>query len=89
MVSPRAVIMLGGNNIFVSGPCYQPSDVIVCEFPGGKRSNGNYISNIRASCTVPMVFVTGRLSFKMSVNGGTSFDFQGFVTVGKIRAIYI
>lgn len=89
MVSPRAAIMLGGNNIFVSGPCYKPSDVIVCEFAGGKRSNGNYISNIRASCTVPMVFSTGRLSFKMSVNGGTNFDFQGFVTIGKIRPIYI
>ena len=84
MVSPRTGIMLGGDNLFIAGPCYQPSDVIVCEFAGGERSNGSYISNIRASCTVPMLYVTGRLSFKMSVNGGTSFDFQGVVTIGKI-----
>ena len=89
MVSPREAIMLGGDNLFIAGPCYQPSNVIVCEFTGGKRSNGSYISSIRASCTVPMLNVTGRLSFKMSVNGGTSFDFQGVVTIGKILANYI
>lgn len=84
MVSPRAVIMLGGDNLFIAGPCYKPSDVIVCEFTGGKRTTGNYISDIRASCIVPMLYVTGRLSFKVSINGGTSFDFQGLVTIGKI-----
>ena len=84
MVSPRTGIMLGGDNLFIAGPCYKPQDVIVCEFTGGKRSNGSFISNIRASCTVPMLYVTGRLAFKMSVNGGTSFDFQGVITIGKI-----
>ena len=83
MVSPRAAIMLGGDNIFIAGPCYQPSDLIVCEFAGGIRSSGSYISNIRASCTVPMFNVTGRLLLKVSVNGGTSFNFQGVVTIGK------
>ena len=87
MVSPRAAIMLGGDNIFIAGPCYQPSDLIVCEFAGGKRSNGSYISNIRASCTVPMLYVTGRLPLEVSVNGGTSFDFQGVVTIGEIIVI--
>ena len=81
--------MLGGDNLFFAGPCYQTSDVIVSEFAGGKRSKGSYISSIRASCTVPMLHVTGRLSFKMSVNGGTSFDFQGVVTIGKILEEYI
>ena len=86
VVSPRVAIMLGGDNLFIAGPCYKPSDVIVCEFTGGKRTTGNYISDIRASCTVPMLYVTGRLSFKVSINGGTSFDFQGLVTIGKILA---
>ena len=83
MVSPRSGIMLGGDNIFISGPCYKPSDRIICEFPGEKVSNGSYISNIRASCTVPMLYVTGRLSVKMSVNGGKSFNYQGTITIGK------
>ena len=85
MVSPRTEIMLGGDNLFIAGPCYRPSDEIVCEFAGEKSSNGSYISSIRASCTVPMLYVTGRLALKMSVNGGTSFDFQGAITIGKIR----
>ena len=88
MVSPRVAIMLGGDNIFIAGPCFEPSDVIVCEFAGGKRSNASYISNIQASCTVPMLNVTGRLPLRASVNGGTSFDFQGAITIGKIVVNY-
>ena len=79
--------MLGGDNIFISGPCYKPSDHIICEFPGGKVSNGSYTSNIRASCTVPMLNATGKLSIKMSVNGGTSFDFKGSFTAGELVSI--
>ena len=77
--------MLGGDNIFVSGPCFKPSDDIICEFSGGKATNGSYISPIQASCTVPMLYLTGRLAIKMSVNGGRSFDYQGIITIGKIR----
>ena len=77
--------MLGGDNIFVSGPCFKPSDDIICEFSGGKATNGSYISPIQASCTVPMLYLTGRLAMKMSVNGGRSFDYQGIITIGKIR----
>ena len=83
-MSPRSGIMLGGDVIFIAGPCYEPSDLIVCEFPGRKLSNGSYINNIQASCTVPMLNITGRLSVKMSVNGGKSFDFQGIFTSGKL-----
>ena len=86
-VSPRSGIMLGGDNIFVAGPCYEPSDIIICEFSGGKVSNGSYISNIRASCTVPMLNMTGRLSIKVSVNGGRSFDFQGGFTSGDFNIL--
>ncbi|XP_078360273.1 sushi domain-containing protein 2-like isoform X2 [Oculina patagonica] len=85
VVSPRSGIMLGGDNIFIAGPCYHPLDRIICKFAGGKVTNGSYISNIRASCTVPMLFVTGRVSIKMSVNGGNSFDFHGVVTIVKIN----
>ncbi|KAL9985251.1 hypothetical protein ACROYT_G007629 [Oculina patagonica] len=87
VVSPRSGIMLGGDNLFIAGPCYTPSDRIICEFTGGKFSNGSYISNIRASCTVPMLNMTGRLSIKMSVNGGTSFDFQGIFTTVNINRV--
>jgi len=82
VVSPRSGIMLGGDNLIISGPCYKPTDHIVCKFPGGKVSNGSYASNIRASCTVPMLFVTGKLEMKMSLNGGRRFDFKGSFTAG-------
>ena len=77
--------MLGGDNLFVSGPCFKSSDDIICEFSGGKAINGSFISPIQASCTVPMLYSTGRLTMKMSVNGGRSFDYQGIITIGKIR----
>lgn len=82
VVSPRSGIMLGGDNLIISGPCYKPTDHIVCKFPGGKVSNGSYASNIRASCTVPMLFFTGKLEIKMSLNGGRRFDFKGSFTTG-------
>ena len=83
VVSPQTVNMLGGDNILISGPCYNQSDDIICEFPGGKRTNGRYLSDIRAFCAVPQLNVTGRMSIKMSVNGGRSFDFQGILTLGN------
>jgi len=82
VVSPRSGIMLGGDNLIISGPCYKPTDHIVCKFPGGKVSNGSYASNIRASCTVPMLFVTGKLEMKMSLNGGRRLDLKGSFTAG-------
>ena len=75
--------MLGGDNILISGPCFDSSQSIVCEFADGQQSKGTYISDIRASCTVPMLNMTGRLSIKMSLDGGKSFDFQGYFTSGK------
>ncbi|CAH3144389.1 unnamed protein product [Pocillopora meandrina] len=87
VVSPHSVMMLGGDNIFVGGPCYELSNLIVCEFPGGKLSNGTYINNIQSSCTVPMLNVTGRLTIKMSINGGKSFDFRGILTVVNIKRV--
>lgn len=80
---PSSVMMLGGDNIFIAGPCFEPSNVIVCEFPGGKMMNGSYISGIQASCPVPMLNMTGRLTVRMSMDGGSSFDYQGIVTSGK------
>ncbi|XP_022783564.1 sushi domain-containing protein 2-like [Stylophora pistillata] len=84
VISPGYAIMLGGDNLFVSGPCYKPSDHIICEFSGGKATNGSYISPIQASCTVPMLYLSGRLVMKMSVNGGRSFDYQGIITIVNI-----
>ena len=78
--------MLGGDNILISGPCYKPSQRIVCEFPGGQLSNGSYLSDMQAFCTVPMLNVTGSLSIKLSINGGKSFDFQGTFTSGTVTA---
>ena len=30
-VSPRSGTMLGGDNIFIAGPCYEPTDAIICK----------------------------------------------------------
>ncbi|XP_022783567.1 sushi domain-containing protein 2-like isoform X2 [Stylophora pistillata] len=84
VISPDHAIMLGGDNILMSGPCFKPSDHITCEFSGGKATNGSYISPIQASCTIPLLYLTGRLAINMSVNGGRSFDFQGIITIVNI-----
>ena len=90
VLSPRSGIMLGGDNILITGPSYKPSQHIVCDFPGGQPSNGSYMNDTRAYCTVPMLMVTGRLSIELSINGGKYFEFQGTFTSGtKTEFIFI
>lgn len=84
VISPTSVKMLGGEKIFIAGPCFESSNIIVCEFSGGKLINRSYISSTLASCTVPILSVTGRLTVRMSVDNGRSFDYQGNITSGKL-----
>ena len=52
-------MMLGGDNILLSGPCFQPSHLIVCQFADGKLSNGSYIDENRAvKCSI---YLTSRM----------------------------
>ena len=77
--------MLGGDNIYLAGPCYNnATDKIVCKFNDDLSTNGTIINGIRARCTVPMFNITGRISLALSVNGGQSFDFKGKFTLGMI-----
>ena len=80
---PSSGNMLGGENIFLAGPCYnKTADQLVCKFNNQLLVAGTVVSGIRARCIVPMLNVTGRIPLQLSVNGGHSFDFKGVFTSG-------
>ncbi|XP_031573725.1 protein mesh-like [Actinia tenebrosa] len=86
-ISPSFGSMLGGDNILVAGPCFQPYDRIICKFDGEKETKGTYINAIRAFCAVPMANKTGRVPLRVSRNNGGSFDFHGLFTYVPITKV--
>ena len=75
--------MLGGINVVVTGPCYDPRTTrLVCSFgfEEGLPNGGVVINEIRAVCTLPMMRETGTIIVAASTNGGTDLDFSGTFT---------
>ena len=78
--------MFGGTQVFISGPCFNSSLSIVCDFDG-TRSEGVYLSSFIAMCVSPRFFTVGRIPLSVSHDGGSSFDFQGEFTICEFRAM--
>lgn len=81
--------MLGGENVYIAGPCFHRLNKIVCSFGGKNKVSGSYMDEVKAKCVAPMVSETGRVQLKVSLDGGKTFPFQGFFYYGepKFKAI--
>ena len=79
---PLAGTMLGGTQVFISGPCFEESSDIVCEFDGSP-ANGSLISNYSAMCAAPTFYKVGRIPLRVSLDGGSTFSFEGTYTIRK------
>lgn len=77
MISPRSGIELGGTEVYVGGPCYKPGYTIICRFMGNLTSKAKYISSEQASCITPPLYVSGRILFELSLDGGVTYNFNG------------
>ena len=80
-MQPRFGSNLGGKPVTLSGPCFLPSDNVMCSF-GGKTTQGRVIESVRqAECIVPPSINTrGRVSLSVSQNGGNNYtDFSVFI----------
>ena len=85
---PTTGSLLGGDLIYISGPCFDPNtQIIKCLFDDVEVA-GNHVSNDQVTCVTPTVFWTGRVTLLVSVNGGESgggsYDFQGIFTFGEL-----
>ena len=68
--------MLGGTPVQVAGPCFQPTDSIICTF-AGIEVIGVYIREMIAVCVSPQLTSIGRILFQMTVytnSGGVKFQ---------------
>ena len=79
---PLAGTMLGGTQVFVSGPCFNESSDIVCDFDGTSVT-GELITTYSASCVAPTFDKVGRFPLRVSLDGGSTFNFEGTYTLRK------
>ena len=74
--------MFGGTQVFISGPCFEESSDIVCEFDGFPI-NGALITDYSAICVAPTFYKVGRIPLTVSLDGGLTFNFEGTYTIRK------
>nr|XP_054773492.1 uncharacterized protein K03H1.5-like [Lytechinus pictus] len=83
---PLVGSMLGGTQVFVSGPCFNSTSVIACDFDGTVTS-GRVISNDIVICISPTFYKVGRIPLRVSLDGGATFNFSGTFTIINVEAV--
>ena len=75
--------MLGGDVLRIYGACSFGVDP-KCKFDGTNEVAGQ-IDGVSSEllCISPTVFKTGRILIEISINGGTSFQYQAYFTAGN------
>ena len=82
-LSPRSGIELGGTEVYIGGPCYSPSDTIICRFNRTIQTPGAYVNPEQAVCITPPLYVLGRIPIELSLDNGVTFNFSGIFTSSK------
>ncbi|XP_063969190.1 protein mesh-like [Lytechinus pictus] len=83
---PLVGSMLGGTQVFVSGPCFNSTSLIACDFDGTVTS-GKFISNDIGICISPTFCKVGRIPLRVSLDGGATFNFSGTFTIINVEAV--
>lgn len=82
--SPEHGNMMGGTLVNLTGPCFEVTHRILCQFDTtaveGKVLDGN-----RAACVMPQLFVSGYVDFSISINSGPYY-WKGKFFVGELLA---
>jgi len=81
MFAPESGNMMGGMMVNVTGPCFSPTQKIVCRFDT-QDTVGTYIDRNRAVCIMPRVYATGYVDLSISI-GGENFNWKGRFYVGN------
>ena len=76
-VGPRFGLQFGGKRVTVTGPCFDENTMDVkCRF-GDRDVNGVIVDSVRAVCVTPPQAAVGFIRFQMSLDGGTTFIYDG------------
>ena len=80
---PLVGSMLGGTQVLISGPCFNSTSQVVCDFDS-MQTSGRLLSNQTALCVSPTFYKVGRIPLRVSLDGGVTFLFKGTFTIGKL-----
>ena len=76
--------MFGGTNVKMSGPCFTANDNIVVQLGNDVNINATFSYELTSSVTIPVLNKTGPRLFKLSTDGGNSFDYNAVYTSGTL-----
>ncbi|CAH1121477.1 unnamed protein product [Ceutorhynchus assimilis] len=71
MFAPESGNMLGGTVVNITGPCFNPTDQILCKFDVANVVYGTVVSRNRAICVQPLLMVEGYVRFEIAIGPGT------------------
>ncbi|XP_063911359.1 protein mesh isoform X1 [Zophobas morio] len=74
--APESGNMLGGTVVNITGPCFKPTDQIICKFDTEPEVYGVYVSSNRAICIQPPLKVEGYIKFEIAIGPGT-YKYKG------------
>ena len=79
---PLVGSMLGGTQVLINGPCFNSTNLIICDFDGFKTS-GRLLEDEIALCVSPTFYKIGQIPLRVSLDDGVTFDFTGLFTISK------
>ena len=69
--------------MFIGGPCYKPTNEIVCRFNKTLDTSGVYVSPELAYCITPPFYAAGRIQVDLSLDDGETYNFTGTFRSGE------
>ncbi|XP_033646828.1 sushi domain-containing protein 2-like [Asterias rubens] len=88
-VSPSQVLMLGGDVLSISGPCFDATSDVFCEINGYKiQASYDFVQDpFTVRCATPLFTSLGEVPVHLSKDGGVNFNYTGYVTVVSMNRV--
>lgn len=80
--APESGNMLGGTVVNITGPCFEPTDQVLCVFDVESPVYGTVVDRNRAVCVQPPLTVEGYVRLEIAVGAG-KYKWKGKYFVGK------
>jgi sushi domain-containing protein 2 len=91
---PRYANMLGGQEVNITGPCYDENPFFLCKWGDSFDAPitigetpipmpENVSSVILGRCVQPVMYYNGILNLSLSLDGGKTFDWKAEYTIGN------
>eukprot|EP00057_Strongylocentrotus_purpuratus_P019878 XP_011674352.1 PREDICTED: protein mesh-like [Strongylocentrotus purpuratus] len=83
---PLVGSMLGGTQVLINGPCFNSTNLIICDFDGFNTS-GRLLEDEIALCVSPTFYKVGQIPLRVSLDDGLTFDFTGLFTIISVEDV--